>query len=66
MVAASMADMSAEESDREFEEKLEMPIKFLRPPTTSKEALNTLKEVDARYEANSKYLIGSVGKLKKK
>lgn len=36
----------------------------MRPPSTSKEALNTLKEVDARFEANKKYLAGSGGKLK--
>jgi hypothetical protein len=58
-----LEDLSAEESDEEFEKTLDMPIKFLRPPKTSKEALNTLKEVDARFEVSRKFLTGSQGSL---
>lgn len=38
-------------------------VHFKRPPKTSEEAIDTLKEVDSRYEANKSYLSGPKGSL---
>ena len=54
-----------EDSDQEIERTpTGRKVKFMHPPTNSKEALVTLKEVDARFEAKKKYLAGIGNKLK--
>jgi hypothetical protein len=60
----TLDDLSGEESDAEFERKQSVKVKFRRPPKTSKEAMQALKEADARFEVNKKYLVGRHGALK--
>jgi hypothetical protein len=38
--------------------KFQYNVNFKRPPKTSKEAIDTLQEVDARYEVSKSYLSG--------
>lgn len=57
-----MRDIEIEESDEEFVEKStqksSLKVKFRRPPKTTSEILNTLKDADQRYEQNISYLAG--------
>ena len=38
-----------------------LQVHFRRPPRTSEEALETLKEADQRFEMGKKYLVGKDG-----
>ena len=38
-------------------------LKYKRPPKTSAEAMQTLQEVDARFEVMKQHLVGKKGKL---
>ena len=39
-------------------------MKYRRPPKTTKEAIKTLQETDARFEVNKQFLEGNKGSLK--
>jgi hypothetical protein len=49
-------DLVKEKEDKDVYKKSN--VAFLRPPRTSKEALEVLKEVDVRYDKNKKHLYG--------
>jgi hypothetical protein len=59
-------DLKREESDLEFSENLTkrgksgFKVRLRRPPRSSEEALNTLKDVDARYELKKHFLSGEL------
>ncbi|TNV80742.1 hypothetical protein FGO68_gene107 [Halteria grandinella] len=63
-----MQDFIKEQEDKKVGE--EAGVRLIRPPKTVKEALNTLKEADERYDSNKGYLYGSAamasGKLPKR
>ena len=42
-----------------------LEVHFKRPPKTTEEAIETLKEVDKRFEANKSFLEGKKGSLKR-
>ena len=65
-IQETLEDLKKEESDMEYAEevtrkkKLNYKIRFRRPPKTSAEAMETLKEVDARYELQKHFLSGEL------
>ena len=53
-----------ESGDTETVPESPLRVHFRRPPKTSEEAVETLKEADQRFEKNKKFLMGKEGGLK--